>query len=582
MKRNPVKCDPDEVAIKSFFLGPKAENRQWLNVVLRDIFSRWFDWRSAYTGQDGVSISKIDQSTTQFIARQRRTHAVIQNILKRFEDEIPKFSPRYIGHMFSEISMPALLGHIATLLHNPNNISPEASTVGTQIESEAIRELANILGFQNSYGHFTSGGTVANFEFLFRARERLALWLASGLASGQNDIIRSSHMGWDTFAGQSTNISKSDQEKYYFLDDPFAARERIHEKCGYRFDGPILIVPRSKHYSWPKAMHYLGLGESNIRYIDLDNGGRASARSLARIIEQAVVNRQPILGVVGIVGSTELGSLDPIHEFAEELDKWKKSDGLDIWFHVDAAYGGFFRSLIADSFQLGTLEKRSRDALAAMKLAQSVTLDPHKLGYVPYASGAFVCAEKKNYFLRGFTGPYIVSEEGNVGNFTLEGSRSATGAVATYVSLKSFGPAMGYSRVLARTLNVKKLLESKLRNLPYSIYIPEGLDTNIICFVPIGSVQRLSELNDKTLQIYETFQRQKKYWISKTVLDIKAYGELLSDFCVQNKIQNDCDKIILLRLTLMNPFFMAKVNKTDHAQLFCDQLTRIYFKVYRK
>lgn len=45
--------------------------------------------------------------------------------------------------MFSEISMPALLGHIITLLHNPNNISSEPSTVGTEIEKDAIHFLVN-------------------------------------------------------------------------------------------------------------------------------------------------------------------------------------------------------------------------------------------------------------------------------------------------------------------------------------------------------------------------------------------------------------------------------------------------------
>ena len=74
--------------------------------------------------------------------------------------------------MVSEISLPALLGHFAVLLHNPNILMRATATSSSVIEDEAIAMLAAMLGFDPSKarGHFTSGGTVANFEGVWRAR----------------------------------------------------------------------------------------------------------------------------------------------------------------------------------------------------------------------------------------------------------------------------------------------------------------------------------------------------------------------------------------------------------------------------
>ena len=576
-----AKCPPDEVAIKSLFLGPSAENADWLEGLLRQIFQSWYAWRKQINVKDGRVISEEDQLLDAFIAQQEHTTKVISEIVKMFENELPKFSPRYIGHMFSEISMPALLGHFITLLHNPNNISPEASFVGTEMEIEAIGLLKKIVGYNAGVGHFTSGGTVANFEFLFRARERMARWLATGVAFGNCNLIESAHMGWNKFSQIDKNTSKADVQKFYVLNGGRDAYNQILKKTNSVLGEPLLLVSASKHYSWPKAMHLLGLGESNIGYIELDQNGRACAKSLKKEIQSAIKGCRPILGVVAIVGTTELGTVDPVDSISSVLQEFRNNEGYDIWLHVDGAYGGFMGSLVNDPVTKceSVVSDALESSLKAIAMSDSITLDPHKLGYVPYSSGAFICQDQKNYFMRSFTGPYIVSEEKNIGNYTLEGSRSAAGAVATYASIKSFDSSGGYKKLLKRTIQAKKDFEGKIRKLNFNVFIPQGLDTNILCFAPIGNVKTLNEMNQLTLTLYSRIQESREYWISKTTLNKHYFDKLISQLSISERIECNCENLELLRLTLMNPFTVSKEGAVDHISSFCTMLGSEFAKL---
>lgn len=571
MRRTDSACDPNEVAVKSFFLGPSAENEEWLTGQISDFLQSWTQWRKRVSGEDGGLITDRDRELPEFKRQQQFTSDVIREISRRFEDEIPKFSPRYIGHMFSEISMPALLGHMITLLHNPNNISVEASTVGTEIEKQAIEALCTMIGYSEGVGHFTSGGTVANFEFLFRARERLSKWLAAAIATGEKDVFRASAMGWDEFHRRSQDLPEVDFRRLLLHENPIENLRTIREHLGFDLKPPVLLVSASKHYSWPKAMHYLGLGEPNVRYVKLDDKGRMSVADLQLQIEQCRLENIPLLGVVAIVGTTELGTVDPIQAIVTTLDELEREHGLRIWLHLDAAYGGFFRSVIrgeaAGSIDVGVL----RD-LTAMKEADSVTLDPHKLGYVPYASGAFICRDEEDYFVKSFTGPYIVSDRKNLGNFTIEGSRSAAGAVATYASLKAFEGSDGYARILSRAVSAKLEFREALIEAGLHVFFPEGLDTNLLCFAVLGKETRLSDVNRLNLSLYERCQAAGRYWISKTTLNRDHFGALIEGGCAKHGLTLDTDEMVLLRLTLMNPFVLSKEGPTDHARAFAESL----------
>lgn len=89
---------------------------------------------------------------------------------------IPFWSPRYQAHMIPDPSMPAMLGYLMAMIHNPNNLALEGSPLGTVVETEVGEQLCEMFGFNiypentaepTGWGHITSGGTVANLEFLW-------------------------------------------------------------------------------------------------------------------------------------------------------------------------------------------------------------------------------------------------------------------------------------------------------------------------------------------------------------------------------------------------------------------------------
>lgn len=569
-------CKSEEVALKSLFLGPQAENREWVTAQINSLLESWFQWRQNFRPEDGHAISSEDIQTPDFIRRRDHTETVLRSLTKRFEQEIPKFSPRYIGHMFSEMSLPALFGHILTLLHNPNNISGESSRVGTLIEEEAIAALSQMMGFKEGYGHFTSGGTIANFEAFYRARARSSGWMAAGLAYGYTSAFASSVMGWDAFDNIDRDIKISSSKWNPFEDNPFEAALAIAQKTGRAFRGPVILVPQHKHYSWVKGANVFGLGSEALWPIELDSQGRVDVQDLERLIFKAQQEDRPILMIVSVLGTTELGMIDPIHDVQDLLDSLRKEKGWHFWHHVDAAYGGFLCSMKGDSAVTKVLSDSSRQALLAVGRVNSLTIDPHKLGYVPYSSGAFLAANKKDYYGKSFAGPYVnFSDLKDKGPFTLEGSRSAAGAVATWMTSQCVGlNEEGYGQIISRTIRLRKDLEAGLREGITNCQLAPFVDANLLGFCIAKPGEALSGVNQRTLALYESFESSPHpdFYISKTCIYRSNYRNYFDGFIQSWNVEADTDEVYLIRICIMNPFFKSVEMKADFQNLFVESV----------
>lgn len=570
-------CNSEEVALKSLFLGPQAENREWVTSQIKSLLESWFHWRETFRPEDGQAISSEDMQTPEFIRRRSQTEDVLRTLAKRFEQEIPKFSPRYIGHMFSEMSLPALFGHILTLLHNPNNISGESSKVGTLIEEEAIAALSQMMGLsQEAVGHFTSGGTIANFEAFYRARARSSGWMAAGLNQGSTSAFESSVMGWRAFENIDQQTRERSAKFNPFEGNPFEASREISLKTGRVFKGPVILVPQHKHYSWVKGANVFGLGNEALWPISLDHQGRLDVQELERLIMKAWQEDRPILMVVSVLGTTELGMIDPIDQVQGLLDSLQQEKGWHLWHHVDAAYGGFMCSMKGDSAVTQVLSESSRRALNAVARVSSVTIDPHKLGYVPYSSGAFIAANRKDYYGKSFAGPYVnFSDSKDKGPFTLEGSRSAAGAVATWMTSQCVGlTAEGYGQIISRTVRLRKELEAGLtQEIPHCRLAP-FVDANLLGFCIAKPGEALSKVNQRTLALYESFESSPHpdFYISKTCIYRSNYRNYFDGFIQEWSADCDTEEVFLLRICIMNPFFKSIEMKSDFQKLFVESV----------
>lgn len=561
----PPHCRPEEVALKSVFLGPQSENAVWFQKQILEVLTHTFEWRKSRFPQDGRAISDSDQNSPEFRQMQEKMSFALRELLQSLENETPKFTPRYIGHMVSEISLPSLLAEFAMLLHNPNNASLEASRVGLAIEKSAISDLAEMIGFNpgEAQGHFTSGGTMANFEGLWRALHRFDRGFSSALqaaASGQatpDDFFRNCHL---PFARQNASVAYSIFENGPWAIDTF-------QILGFRFLGPVLLVPGSKHYSWPKSAAAFGIGSNNVWSIDLDDEGRLDVHDLELKIEKARKERRPIVAVVSVAGTTELGEVDPIDKVQDLLDKYQ-TQGLTIWHHVDAAYGGFLTSIgsATDGFS-----NRTMQALKSIGRADSVTLDPHKLGYIPYACGAFIARDRERYKTHQVSAPYLRKTKDPAPGWatTLEGSRSAAGAAAVWLTSRALPfKESGFGKILARTTNSKFAFAKVLAEIS-EVKLIRPADTNVLCFAIAKPGDTLSDVNRRTHELFKQIEDGPEFSVSRTELNRTNYSRMIARHCSDWQIADDeSASLFVIRLVLMNPFIISKEMSTDFAHHF--------------
>lgn len=567
----------------AYFLGPKSENASWFRSEFQAVLDQWFDWRRSLFGEDPSPIPDTMRLQPDFLAEREIIAQKVRELGDLMTGEVPKYTPRYIGHMVSELSIPAMLGHFATLLHNPNNTSRDVARVSGVVEDEAIAMLAGMIGYdpELAQGHFTSGGTLANFESVWRARYRMDHFLALGLCLAEKtgaafDPVSAAHMGWTRYQEltRESRLSDTDlRQASGVLGNPFDIAARISAASGKVWRGPVLLVPGNKHFSWLKAANVFGLGEEAFWPVALDTQGRLSLPALKSAIARAHGEGRPVLAVVSVAGTTEAGEIDPVDAVCDLLEDYTRS-GTDIWHHVDAAWGGFLCSMLGGDAER-VLARPARRALAAIRRAHSVTLDPHKLGYVPYACGAFLVRDADSYANSSFSAPYIDRAAANDRwMMTLEGSRSGVGAAAVWLTGKTltFGPQR-FGAIMAGTIDSRKYFAEALRSGEVLARLLEPTDTNILCFSLAKPGEPLSVSNARTARVYSGFASDPAFSVSKTVLTTEDYGEMINAHVDGYGGQMDSGSLVLIRCVFMNPFWANEKIRASLMPRFLAQLS---------
>jgi glutamate/tyrosine decarboxylase-like PLP-dependent enzyme len=177
---NPKGIDPHErQPLASYFLGPKAQNASLWQELIERIFDDYVHWRRNYFPEDKSFITRGERRDFEQLAWLDELSEQLDRILDKLKSDFPFYSPRYFAHMNSEVTLPSVLGLFAGVLYNPNNVSPEGAPVTIKLEIEVGELLAQMLGFDRNeehpagapWGHLTSGGTIANLEALWVARQ---------------------------------------------------------------------------------------------------------------------------------------------------------------------------------------------------------------------------------------------------------------------------------------------------------------------------------------------------------------------------------------------------------------------------
>ena len=180
-----------------------------------------------------------------------------------------------------------------------------------------------------------------------------------------------------------------------------AARDS-HEISSEKVKKSVIYLSKQVHHCIQKALRIIGLGESNIRYIALDEFHRMQSTDLEKkIAKDKMDGLNPYL-IIASAGTTDTGAIDPLDEIAN-IAKANK-----MWFHVDAAYGGFF--ILCDSV---------KHKFKGIEKADSLVVDPHKGMFLPYGIGIVLVKDRSammhsnnytaNYMQDTFTNERIIN-----------------------------------------------------------------------------------------------------------------------------------------------------------------------------
>jgi aromatic-L-amino-acid/L-tryptophan decarboxylase len=142
-------------------------------------------------------------------------------------------------------------------------------------------------------------------------------------------------------------------------------------------DSAAVYTSEERHVSVDKAVDAVGLGRTALRALPTDAEFRVRLDALEEAIKDDRKRGIRPMCIVGIFGTTNTGAIDPIRELRRIADRES------MWLHADAAYGGGM--LLSHDHPLRDL---------GLKLADSVTLDPHKWFYAPLDAGALLVKDE--------------------------------------------------------------------------------------------------------------------------------------------------------------------------------------------
>lgn len=352
--------------------------------------------------------------------------------------------PRYFGYITGGGNQVAVLAEMLKASLNQNNLKWHSSPVSTELERLVMRWVAEFIGYpKTSAGVLLSGGSAANLNCLAVARKIKA----------------------------PTDIS---------------------EQGIYGSKAMTVYVSEEGHSSFDKAMDMLGLGKKYLRKVPVDNQFRIDINQLEdqiRADKNAGLN--PICAIA-VAGTTNTGAVDNLDAVAEICKQY------DLWYHIDAAYGGPAANVKEASPMFSGIEK-----------ADSLVVNPHKWMYVPFEAGG-VLVKNPNHLRKTFSTipDYLKSDQKNNARTDLmEYNLPLTKefkALKVWMTIKAYGAAKLRNEIAADINKGNYLAELVESTANLELMAPVPL--SIVCFRynPGGkNTESLNKLNDHIIQDIE-------------------------------------------------------------------------------
>jgi aromatic-L-amino-acid decarboxylase len=391
-----------------------------------------------------------------------------------FEHSLFNAHPRFFGYITASPAPIGMLGDFLAAAVNPNVGAWPLSPAATEIESQTVRWIAELIGYPvDCGGLLVSGGNMANFVGFLAARSKKA--------------------GWDV-------------RKQGVAGEP-ARRLRVYGS--------------EETHTWiQKAVDLAGLGTASIRWIPADERLRMSVPALRRQIEADAAAGDVPLIVVGTAGSVSTGAVDPLAEIAALCKEH------DVWFHVDGAYGGF----------AAAVDEAPAD-VRALSQADSVAVDPHKWLYAPLEAGCALVRDPETLRSAfAYHPPYYHFDE-HATNYVDSGPQNSRGfrALKVWLALKQVGAA-GYRQMIGDDIRLSRVLAEAIGRHAELQLTTQELSITTFRYVPLDLRARVGEetverqLDAINRQLLDRLQRGGEIFVSNAVVG----GRYVLRACIVN------------------------------------------------
>lgn len=263
----------------------------------------------------------------------------------------------------------------------------------------------------------------------------------------------------------------------------------------------VIYLSKQTHHSVAKAINVAGLAECPVRYVALDEKYKMRAGDLAAQVEKDRADGLNPFLVVASAGTTDVGAIDPLIEIGEIASKH------DLWYHIDAAYGGFF-----------ILTDEGRDKLRGLNMADSLIIDPHKGLFLPYGLG--VCLVKNVEHLKrayAFQASYMqdafaAPDELSPAELSPELTKHFRG-LRLWLPLKLHGLAP-FRACLEEKLLLAKYFHAEVQKLGFESKIEPELSVVTYRYLPTSG-----DANEFNKKLLEAVVADGRVFISSTMLN---------------------------------------------------------------
>ncbi len=271
---------------------------------------------------------------------------------------------------------------------------------------------------------------------------------------------------------------------------------------GRDLDKSVIYHTSQYHHCLDKSIRIAGLKECIRRNIPMDERFRMKTDELETQIKIDIRNGlQPWL-VIASAGTTDVGAVDPLEKIGTIAKKYS------MWFHVDAAYGGFF-----------ALTTKGKKILKGIEQADSVVLDPHKGLFLPYGTGAVIVKDgKKLQASFSFQANYMKYDPSE---HELSPAELSPELTKHFRGLRMWLPLMLHGLKPFRAALEEKLLLTKyfyeeIQKAGFEVMMEPELSVTTYRYVP-----ETGDANEFNMNLLDLVKKDGRVFISATTIDGK-------------------------------------------------------------